>query len=297
MTTTDIPVWLDAVERICRRFPATSADWRAMGQIAVLNAPSIIAAARQTPYDHLRGYMDRFWVFNPCVKGEHVNSEHKTISDVASCRVHHILRADNECDRHNHPWDAKSIVLDGWYTEERDGEYITHGPGAIIDIKHDTFHRITEVSEGGVWTLFFFGDYQHTWGFNTADGFVPFKEYFERNGGHANARERLTDEERATASANERGLAFLVDGKFVAAERVVIVSSDADTSPINELRRLKRECVELLAELRAAQGETSVTREFKRNYSTAPTSCKFAAGGAGCVHWCGDIQCASHNES
>lgn len=58
----------------------------------------------------------------------------------------------------------------------------------------------------------------------------------------------------AEADAALRGMAFLIDGVHVQAERVVIVSPPAGVGPIAEMRAAAAEAREALAQLKALQG-------------------------------------------
>lgn len=139
----------------------------------------IIEDAMKTPYWHLEGYMNRYWMYNPFIDNK---SELGAIyPDEPSSRLHHILRADNDRHLHNHPWDAISVIMKGWYKERlEDGSLIVRKEGDVNVINHDCFHRIEEVSEGGVWTFFTTFGYQHPWGFNTEEGFVDSRAYFAK---------------------------------------------------------------------------------------------------------------------
>lgn len=157
--------------------PLNETEWAAIARIASL--PSIrrllVARAQKTPYFHLDGYMNRWWLFNPTPPKN--DGAGRQWEDLPSVRIHHILRADEGRDPHNHPWAARSIVLAGWYRERRDEGVITRREGDTFEIGADTFHHIEEVSPGGVWTMFISGPWQHVWGFRTPEGFVPWREY------------------------------------------------------------------------------------------------------------------------
>ena len=58
--------------------------------------------------------------------------------------------------------------------------------------------------------------------------------------------------ERATADAKARGMAWLVDGMHVSADRIETIYIDDGTGPLAELRQLKREAKELLAQINEA---------------------------------------------
>lgn len=150
--------------------------WDLIARLAERNADWLIRRAQRTPYFHLEGYMERWWLFNPTPP---LNSgKGRRFEWLPSIRVHHILRPDNDRHLHNHPWDARTIILKGCYVEHREGGKINVMlPGTTQRIEADTFHRIAQVSQGGVWTLFISWKWKHTWGFKTEQGFVPWREY------------------------------------------------------------------------------------------------------------------------
>lgn len=129
----------------------------------------LIMYAQKTPYFDLPGYMERWWVIRP----------RKWLP--FAVRIHHILRADWDRHPHNHPWNFRSIVLDGWYREESLEKGVTylrmaHAGDTYKRTRFD-FHRITQVSEGGVWTLFITGKKSMEWGFMVGDRWVYWKDY------------------------------------------------------------------------------------------------------------------------
>lgn len=153
----------------------------------------IIRRAMRTPYSHLPGYMNRYWLFNNYEAPRYIRW-------LPSARVHQILRADRDRHKHDHPWDARTIILNGWYDEERvvnvsehfgdsDGqggfevvhevecEHNRREPGDTVAINFGQYHSISAVSEGGVWTLFITFGYRGTWGFLVDGVKVPWREY------------------------------------------------------------------------------------------------------------------------
>lgn len=160
----------------------------------------LIARSQKTAYFHLPGYMDRFWLFNRYSEIDSATVVPKRFSWLPSIRIHHILREDYARDMHDHPWDARTIILRGEYTEERMLSYesreIPQGLLEYVEVQKyhrksgDTatlnfgeYHNITRVSEGGVWTMFFTYNYRGTWGFWVNGKKVPHREY--ENGGAA----------------------------------------------------------------------------------------------------------------
>lgn len=157
--------------------------WRTIARIIARPAVAdwLIKRSMRTPYFHLDGYMDRWWLFNPYPAKN--GGRGKAWEWLPSVRVHHILREDLGRHMHNHPWDARTIILRGWYIEVREEGGLpmtyTRRQGDTALIEADRFHHIAEVSPGGVWTLFITFKYRHVWGFKTPAGFVPWREYLE----------------------------------------------------------------------------------------------------------------------
>lgn len=112
----------------------------------------LIRRAMRTPYTHITSadgsqvYMRRYWLFNPYPADSSGNRPWWQFP--ISIRLHQIMREDDD-----------TAAL-------RFGEY----------------HRITEVSEGGVWTLFVTGRYRGTWGFLVNGKKVPWREYLLAKG-------------------------------------------------------------------------------------------------------------------
>lgn len=152
----------------------------------------LINRSKRTPYQHIMSadgsdiYMGRWWLFNPYSRE---TNEPKLWWCPWSVRIHHIMREDQDRDLHDHPWNARTIILRGSYTEQRlfdmepgalmeflhripsgaknvqATEYIDRNPGDTATLNFGEYHRIDSVSEGGVYTLFITGKYQGTWGF------------------------------------------------------------------------------------------------------------------------------------
>lgn len=135
----------------------------------------LLARAQRTPYRHLPGYMDRNWLFNPYDEPTHTTL-HPWLP--YSGRFHLIHRPDSDRHKHDHPWDARTLVMRGWYDEEReDGKIYRRRAGDTATLKFGEYHRIVAVSPGGVLTLFITGPYQGTWGFLVDGKKVPWREY------------------------------------------------------------------------------------------------------------------------
>lgn len=104
--------------------------------------------------------------------------------------LHWIERPDPQPDMHDHPVSFLSIPLRGWYVEEipcdcqaRLACAIAYGGTharthcAAASKRAADCHRIIEVSPGGCLTLVFAGPVVRRWGFHTAAGWIPWREY------------------------------------------------------------------------------------------------------------------------
>ncbi len=145
----------------------------------------LIARAKRTPYLHIMSadgaemYMGRWWLFNP-----YSRTTHKPALWWCpwSFRIHHIMRPDEDRDLHDHPWNARTIILRGFYKEQR--RHSGHGdidywrePGDTARLMHGEYHRIDEVSPGGVITLFITSKWRGDWGFLVNGVKVPWRTY------------------------------------------------------------------------------------------------------------------------
>jgi hypothetical protein len=87
------------------------------------------------------------------------------------------MTPDNDRHLHDHPWNAQTIILDGWYTERRQFSNHTRIEGDTAPLRFGEYHQITDVSRTGATTLFITGKYRGTWGF-LVDGIkIRYREY------------------------------------------------------------------------------------------------------------------------
>lgn len=149
----------------------------------------LIRRAMKTPFTHLPGYMNRYWLFNAYDSKD--GKPATPISWLPSIRVHHILRPDEDRHLHDHPWDARTIILKGGYVEEKlcaygvaaDGQFYERTapsirlPGDTTPIRFGEFHSIMTVPEAGAWTMFITFRYRGVWGFLVDGRKVPWREY------------------------------------------------------------------------------------------------------------------------
>lgn len=191
--------------------------WNLIAQLLARPAVTdwLIRRAQRTPYQHITSadggsvYMGRWWLFNPYpgAYGDHPQPNH--VPWLPSIRIHHICRPDQDRDLHDHPWNARTFVLRGWYVEERPFERLTEAealsadgmsiddvtrsihyrlPGYTGRLLFGQYHRICQVSDGGVWTLFITGRKRGTWGFLVDGQKVPWRTYLgldDQEGGAA----------------------------------------------------------------------------------------------------------------
>lgn len=179
----------------------------------VLTTPPVFGAikfiAAHRPYRNIDGYMNRGWIFNPYDHGTYV----KHIESLPSIRLHHILREDDDRHMHDHPWDARTFILAGWYVEARlnaDGTRTLHRreAGYTGTLKFGEYHRIVEVSPGGVYTLFCTGKYQGTWGFLVDGQKIHHKAYLNADSPEAVSEYSRLESELGAPAA--RAIAFSI---------------------------------------------------------------------------------------
>lgn len=168
----------------------------------------LINRAKRTPYFHLPGYMNRWWLvpYAQVIKRKVVcpgfGQPDETATDGTgpvdrrerpiawrlqqrgiAIRIHEILRSDLGRDPHDHPWPYTTVILKGGYHEHRfdDQGYLVsvkwHGPGSILRRPANSWHKLILPEGTTTTTLFITGRKCQTWGFNTPDGKVPYYDY------------------------------------------------------------------------------------------------------------------------
>lgn len=168
-----------------------------MSKLTKYIADKLIQRAKRTPYKHLDGYMNRWWLFNPYQDSTGAPVKRNwLLRMLPSVRIHQILKADDDRHLHDHPWDARTVILKGWYDEIREEIYPEYGPtesammafgvpvrmhhrvaGDTVKLNFGEYHRITRVSAGGVFTLFITYRYRGTWGFKVHGKKIPYFDY------------------------------------------------------------------------------------------------------------------------
>ena len=125
--------------------------------------------------------MGRWWLFNGYSSSDVPDRyAKKKYPWLPSVRVHHICLPDDDRHEHDHPFFARSLIIKGFYVEERR----TAGEATRVMRAGDTnqiipndFHRIVRLSDGGVWTIFITFNVTQSWGFWVDGKKVDRKEY------------------------------------------------------------------------------------------------------------------------
>lgn len=204
--------------------PAGPLSWRLAAWLATRKSVMVwlMRRAFRTPYSHITSadgtdvYMRRFWLFNPysVETGKRQGEWAKRPwwrEILPSVRLHHIMRADQDRHLHDHPWNARTIILKGWYEEERYSdesplgrakrEMLAAAPygkhfgagrthletriaGYTGRLMFGQYHRITQVPRDGVWTLFITWRKRGSWGFDVDGREVPWREYIAEHSGN-----------------------------------------------------------------------------------------------------------------
>lgn len=149
----------------------------------VLFPGPLIRYAQRRPYYNLTGYMNRWWLF-----GSRRTTDQQEPGDWPICaRVHQILRSDSGRDPHDHPWWNISIVLSGAYIEHTPDrpEGVWRYAGDVVFRRATDLHHITLPFsfKDGVWTLFIMGPKSRSWGFQTKNGWINWRDYKGKDGG------------------------------------------------------------------------------------------------------------------
>lgn len=140
----------------------------------------LLNKAKKTPYSNIYGvednelYMERYWLFNPYPAS---GGKRRYNWFPLAIRIHKIVKPDNDRHMHDHPWNARTFILKGYYIEERNQGKFCRIKGDTSRLNFGEYHKITEVSCGGVYTLFVTGKYRGTWGFLVNGLKVNYKKY------------------------------------------------------------------------------------------------------------------------
>ena len=94
--------------------------------------------------------------------------------------LHEMLGPDDDRAMHDHPWLNTSVVIRGGYLEHTPEGVFERTEGQVIHREPTQLHRL-ELLPGVERTvsLFVTGPKVRKWGFQTADGWVPYDEFVE----------------------------------------------------------------------------------------------------------------------
>lgn len=158
----------------------------------------LIARAKRTPYFHLPGYMERFWL----LPYRRLRKRWWTRVFVPgfAARIHHILRSDGDRHFHDHPWNFLTIILKGGYWEIKPvfdksnlltGETrVWHPAGSIRFVRAKTWHRLELPPGQTAWTLFITFGYRQKWGFLIDPKYkMHYQEYLDLIGSETNPQD------------------------------------------------------------------------------------------------------------
>lgn len=151
----------------------------------------IISLGQRNPYSHLyhsdgSDYMGRWWLMPRWLCSWDERGHPYPFSWLPRIvRLHHIRSEDWDRDIHDHPADYRTILLRGWYMEQDIyGNKRMFNAGQTRTARAETFHRITEISPGGVWTIFIMAKKRNSWGFLVDGVKVPWRKYTSKNAAH-----------------------------------------------------------------------------------------------------------------
>ena len=147
----------------------------------------LINKARKTPYFHLDGYMNRYWLVpytNPKYVGCGMVKWYKQplVWLIQKCgiaiRIHEILSSDADRVFHDHPWDFVTVLLKGSYWENMPHGRFLRRQNSILYRKTTDRHSLELIANQKVTTMFVTFKYKQKWGFWTSDTTkVPHEEY------------------------------------------------------------------------------------------------------------------------
>jgi hypothetical protein len=153
----------------------TNRLWNALARLLAtpVIADALIRLAMRRPYRHIGDYMHRYWLVP------------ESWGLPFAIRINHIRKPDADPYLHDHPWNWRTVILNGWYTEELDdGEQKFRWVGDTRAGNAHELHRIIRVADEGVWTLFITGKRFNHWGFMVGDPArkISHQDYVSPNG-------------------------------------------------------------------------------------------------------------------
>lgn len=162
----------------------TGLIWRLVASFCMKSAKTIKKIGVRSPYQHIKNndgtpYMDRWWLMPKFLLTTDENGDAYPYSWCPFIiRLHHIRTSDYDRDLHDHPADYRTILIDGWYVEQN--IYGNHQALVCGDTKFaraENFHRITDISDNGVWTIFIMRKKRNEWGFFVNGFKMSWRDY------------------------------------------------------------------------------------------------------------------------
>lgn len=104
------------------------------------------------------------------------------IEDVIRVYVHRISASDEDAHLHGHPWDFKSLILKGSYTEvstsseNPEASTRTFQAGDIVEHSYQDYHKIT-LNTPVVWSLVVASGTYRLWGYDVDGRFMAHDSY------------------------------------------------------------------------------------------------------------------------
>lgn len=91
--------------------------------------------------------------------------------------LHCHFKPDPSRDLHDHPYNFRTWILKGDYSERRPGQVVVWRTGSRHSMKAEWPHSIQALSRVPTWTLLFVGRRRRDWGFYTENGWIRHKDY------------------------------------------------------------------------------------------------------------------------
>ena len=92
--------------------------------------------------------------------------------------MHKILLSDEPL-LHDHPWDWGTVIISGGYYEHTPAGTFWRGPGTWRTQKSTDMHWLELKENKPCWTLIWHGRRTRDWGFQTDDGWMDYRTFFE----------------------------------------------------------------------------------------------------------------------
>lgn len=139
-----------------------------MGELFEADLNGVIAWARgivaSRPADEVIGvnYLERWWVIprNP----------------FCNIYLHRFSGSDEDRALHDHPWDNRSVMLEGLLSEIMPDDLLMLAPGMVRDREATDLHRF-ELRSQTAMTLFITGPRIREWGFACPQGWVHWRDF------------------------------------------------------------------------------------------------------------------------